>query len=89
MQALSSQEGAGDLFRQRTASDADPIAMAYAGHQFGHFVPQLGDGRAILLGEVIGRDGIRRDIQLKGQGRPHFHDGAMDGPRWDPCCAST
>ena len=43
-----------------------PIAMAYAGHQFGHWVPQLGDGRAILLGEVIDVKGDRRDIQLKG-----------------------
>jgi serine/tyrosine/threonine adenylyltransferase len=51
---------------------ADPIATAYAGHQFGQFVPQLGDGRAILLGEVIGRDGVRRDIQLKGSGRTPF-----------------
>jgi uncharacterized protein YdiU (UPF0061 family) len=42
--------------------------MAYAGHQFGFFVPQLGDGRAILLGEVIDRDGVRRDLQLKGSG---------------------
>ncbi len=51
---------------------ADPIATAYAGHQFGQFVPQLGDGRAILLGEVIGRNGARRDIQLKGSGRTPF-----------------
>jgi len=51
---------------------ADPIATAYAGHQFGQFVPQLGDGRALLLGEVIGRDGRRRDIQLKGSGRTPF-----------------
>jgi serine/tyrosine/threonine adenylyltransferase len=51
---------------------ADPVATAYAGHQFGQFVPQLGDGRAILLGEVIGRDGARRDIQLKGSGRTPF-----------------
>jgi len=51
---------------------AEPIATAYAGHQFGQFVPQLGDGRAILLGEVIGRDGVRRDIQLKGSGRTPF-----------------
>jgi uncharacterized protein YdiU (UPF0061 family) len=51
---------------------ADPIAIAYAGHQFGQFVPQLGDGRAILMGEVIGRDGVRRDIQLKGSGRTPF-----------------
>ena len=47
---------------------ADPIATAYSGHQFGGFSPVLGDGRAILLGEVIGADGIRRDIQLKGPG---------------------
>ena len=50
----------------------EPIAMAYAGHQFGQFVPQLGDGRAILLGEAQGRDGVRRDIQLKGSGRTPF-----------------
>ena len=49
--------------------------MAYAGHQFGMFVPQLGDGRAILLGEVIDRDGQRRDIQLKGSGRTPFSRG--------------
>jgi len=51
---------------------AEPISTAYAGHQFGGFSPQLGDGRAILLGEVIGRDGIRRDIQLKGAGPTPF-----------------
>lgn len=52
--------------------DAEPIAMAYAGHQFGGFVPSLGDGRAILLGEIKGRDGILRDIQLKGAGLTRF-----------------
>ena len=52
-----------------------PIAQAYAGHQFGNFVPQLGDGRAILLGEVVDRDGRRRDIQLKGSGRTPFSRG--------------
>ena len=51
---------------------AEPIAMAYAGHQFGNFVPQLGDGRAILLGEVLDRNGKRRDLQLKGAGRTPF-----------------
>ena len=51
---------------------ADPIALAYAGHQFGSFVPQLGDGRAILLGEVVDREGRRRDIQLKGSGPTPF-----------------
>ena len=51
---------------------AAPLAMAYAGHQFGSFVPQLGDGRAILIGEVVDRNGIRRDIQLKGAGPTPF-----------------
>jgi len=51
---------------------SEPIAAAYAGHQFGHFVPQLGDGRAHLLGEVLDRNGHRKDIQLKGSGRTAF-----------------
>jgi uncharacterized protein YdiU (UPF0061 family) len=55
--------------------DLEPIAMAYAGHQFGQFVPQLGDGRAILIGEARGADGVRRDIQLKGSGRTPFSRG--------------
>jgi uncharacterized protein YdiU (UPF0061 family) len=54
---------------------AEPIALAYAGHQFGAFVSQLGDGRAILLGEVVGTDGARRDVQLKGAGRTPFSRG--------------
>jgi len=54
------------------AAGSAPIAMAYAGHQFGGFVPQLGDGRAILLGEAEARDGTRYDIQLKGSGRTRF-----------------
>src|ERR1700733_10325247 len=55
---------------------AEPIALAYAGHQFGQFVPQLGDGRAILLGEVVDRSGTRRDIQFKGCGRtPYSRNG--------------
>ena len=69
---LSSPEGAEILSGKRVPDGADPIAMAYAGHQFGHFVPQLGDGRAILLGEVIDADGVRRDIQLKGSGPTPF-----------------
>jgi len=60
---------------------ADPLAQAYAGHQFGGFSPSLGDGRAVLLGEVIDRQGIRRDIQLKGSGRtPYSRSG--DGRAW-------
>ncbi len=69
---LCSPEGAEILAGKRVPDGADPIAMAYAGHQFGHFVPQLGDGRAILLGEVIDADGVRRDIQLKGSGPTPF-----------------
>ncbi|MCG8551178.1 MAG: YdiU family protein [Desulfobacterales bacterium] len=56
-------------------SDAEPIAMAYAGHQFGNFVPLLGDGRAILLGEKSTPDGKRLNVQLKGSGRTRFSRG--------------
>lgn len=55
--------------------ESDPLAMAYAGHQFGNFVPQLGDGRAHLLGEVLDQNGHRWDIQLKGSGRTKFSRG--------------
>jgi uncharacterized protein YdiU (UPF0061 family) len=54
---------------------AEPIAMAYAGHQFGQFVPQLGDGRALLLGEVLDSAAVLRDIQLKGSGRTPYSRG--------------
>ena len=60
---------------------ASPLAQLYAGHQFGNFNPQLGDGRAILLGEVVGADGIRRDIQLKGSG-PTPYSRMGDGRAW-------
>jgi uncharacterized protein YdiU (UPF0061 family) len=56
------------LSGNRLPAGAEPIAQAYSGHQFGHFSPSLGDGRAILLGEIIGNDGKRTDIQLKGSG---------------------
>src|SRR5918997_2696495 len=69
---LASPEGVEVLAGKRLPDEAEPIATAYAGHQFGHFVPQLGDGRAILLGEVLDQDGVRRDIQLKGSGRTPF-----------------
>ena len=59
----------------RLPEGAEPLAMAYAGHQFGGFVPQLGDGRAILLGEVVDSRDTRRDIQLKGSGRTPFSRG--------------
>ncbi|WP_182084884.1 protein adenylyltransferase SelO [Aureimonas sp. ME7] len=65
-------EGAEILSNSARAEGADPIALAYAGHQFGQFVPRLGDGRALLLGEVVDRNGQRRDIQLKGSGPTPF-----------------
>jgi uncharacterized protein YdiU (UPF0061 family) len=69
---LASEEGVAVLAGNRVPETATPIATAYAGHQFGGFVPQLGDGRAILLGEVVDRGGIRRDVQLKGAGPTPF-----------------
>jgi len=70
--ALASARGVEILAGNRVAEGAEALAQAYAGHQFGSFVPQLGDGRAILLGEVIARDGARYDIQLKGSGPTPF-----------------
>ena len=74
--ALSGDEGAAVFAGNAVPEGAAPIAQAYAGHQFGGFSPQLGDGRALLLGEVIDRHGQRRDIALKGSGRtPYSRDG--------------
>ena len=69
---LASPEGVEILAGNRVAEGSEPIALAYAGHQFGNFVPQLGDGRAVLLGEVVDTTGVRRDIQLKGSGPTPF-----------------
>ena len=69
---VNSKDGLAMFSGQALPKEAEPIAMAYAGHQFGGWVPQLGDGRALLLGEVIAKDGVRRDIQLKGSGRTPF-----------------
>lgn len=74
-EALASTEGAQLLSGNRVPEGAASIALAYAGHQFGNFVPQLGDGRAILLGEIVGKDGRRRDLQLKGSGPTPFSRG--------------
>lgn len=71
-EGVSPEELAAIFSGNQILSGSEPIAQAYAGHQFGHFVPQLGDGRAILLGEVVARDGVRRDIQLKGSGQTRF-----------------
>ena len=73
--ALSGEAGAALFAGNAVPEGAEPIAQAYAGHQFGGFSPQLGDGRAVLLGEVIDRQGVRRDIALKGSGRTPFSRG--------------
>lgn len=78
---LSSPDGLAVLAGNAVPDGAEPLAMAYAGHQFGGFVPQLGDGRAILLGEVLDLQGERLDIQLKGSGRTPFSRSG-DGRAW-------
>ncbi|MEL6645052.1 MAG: YdiU family protein [Pseudomonadota bacterium] len=78
---LESPAGIAMLAGNAIPTGADPLAQVYAGHQFGGWSPQLGDGRAILLGEVIDRNGQRRDLQLKGSGRtPYSRMG--DGRAW-------
>jgi serine/tyrosine/threonine adenylyltransferase len=72
---LESSPGVEILAGNGVAEDAEPLALAYAGHQFGYFVAQLGDGRANLLGEVMGPAGVRYDIQLKGSGPTPFSRG--------------
>ena len=72
---LKSPDGVNMLAGNIIPDGAEPIAQTYSGHQFGGFSPQLGDGRAILLGEIIGTDGARRDLQLKGSGRTPFSRG--------------
>ncbi|MBM86433.1 MAG: hypothetical protein CMM47_10485 [Rhodospirillaceae bacterium] len=69
---LSGEIGVSTFAGNYVPCGAEPLAMAYAGHQFGNWVPQLGDGRAILLGEVVGCDGFHWDIQLKGAGPTPF-----------------
>mgnify|MGYP006271249933 FL=1 len=78
---LAGPEGVAMLAGNALPESAEPIAMAYAGHQFGNWVPQLGDGRAILLGEVVDAAGERRDIQLKGAGPTPFSR-MGDGRAW-------
>ena len=73
---LASPEGVAMLAGNSVAPGSEPIATAYAGHQFGHFSPQLGDGRALLLGEALDPGGRRYDIQLKGSGpTPYSRNG--------------
>jgi uncharacterized protein YdiU (UPF0061 family) len=82
--ALRTPEGVATLVGNAVPEGATPVAMAYSGHQFGGFSPQLGDGRALLLGEVRDVDGARRDLHLKGSGRTPFARGgdgkAVVGP---------
>lgn len=72
---LQSAEAIGMFSGNQLPTNATPIAMAYAGHQFGGWAPQLGDGRALLIGELIDKNGLRHDIQLKGSGRTAFSRG--------------
>lgn len=74
-QWLASDQGLAVMAGNAVPDQAEPLAMAYGGHQFGQWVPQLGDGRALLLGEVLGRDGTRRDLHLKGAGPTPFSRG--------------
>ncbi len=75
LQRLDSAEGAALLAGNRLPAGADPVAQAYSGHQFGGWSPRLGDGRALLLGELIDTAGQRRDIAFKGSGRTPFSRG--------------
>ncbi len=75
VQALQGPAGAAVFSGNQLPEGAEPLAQAYAGHQFGGFSPQLGDGRALLLGEVLDRQGLRRDIAFKGSGRTPFSRG--------------
>ena len=81
---LETSEGAEIFAGVRQPDGASPLAQVYAGHQFGGFSPQLGDGRALLLGEIIDSTGNRKDIQLKGSGPTPFARGgdgkAVVGP---------
>lgn len=73
--ALDSPRGAAIFAGAETPEGAEPLAQVYAGHQFGGFSPRLGDGRALLVGELIGPDGARRDLHLKGSGPTPFARG--------------
>ncbi|MEJ7875951.1 MAG: YdiU family protein, partial [Solirubrobacterales bacterium] len=82
--ALRAPEGVAVLAGNTAPAGSTPVAQAYAGHQFGGLSPRLGDGRALLLGEIIDREGRRRDLHLKGSGRTPYARGgdgkAVVGP---------
>ncbi|WP_445169649.1 protein adenylyltransferase SelO [Mycolicibacterium sp. Dal123E01] len=72
---LRGPDGIGLLVGTRLPTDAEPVAQGYAGHQFGGWTPRLGDGRALLLGELTDTEGRLRDLHLKGSGRTPFARG--------------
>ncbi|MCV7219106.1 YdiU family protein [Mycobacterium crocinum] len=72
---LRGPDGIGLLVGTQLPADAEPVAQGYAGHQFGGYVPRLGDGRALLLGELVDTEGRLRDLHLKGSGRTPFARG--------------
>lgn len=76
---LQSPGGVELLTGNRVPDGATPVAQGYAGHQFGAYSPRLGDGRALLLGELTDAEGKQRDIHLKGSGRTPFARGGADG----------
>ena len=76
---LATHDGVRFLTGEEPGPGARPVAQAYAGHQFGHYSPRLGDGRALLLGELTAPDGRRHDLHLKGSGRTPFARGNADG----------
>ena len=86
---LPSQDLAQIFSGQKLLNGSRPLAQAYAGHQFGGFSPQLGDGRGLLLGEVTDANGRRRDIALKVLGERRILEAATAKPRSDPCCVNT
>ena len=75
LKALDSEEGLAIFSGNKIPKGAEPLAQAYSGHQFGGFSPLLGDGRALLLGEIIDTQGQRHDVQLKGSGPSPFSRG--------------
>lgn len=87
--SLRSPEWLAVLAGNRVPEGAQPVALAYSGHQFGHFVPLLGDGRAVLIGELTTPQGLLYDLQLKGSGRTPILVGAMVARLWDRCFANT
>ena len=85
--ALREPAGVALLVGHGLPDGVTPVAQAYAGHQFGRYVPRLGDGRALLLGEVIDTAGRRRDLHLKGSGRTPFARGGRRQGRGRPDAA--